>query len=235
MSITKLYLLNVPLENDYVNTLYFGSKKEQSSYFLTKLIRQYDNFTYQRKESIIRIPDHYDNLMNCNYVMYQNSRYSDKWFYAFITDLKYINDNRTDITIETDVIQTWFFDYTVKQSFVEREHVNNDKVGLHTIPENLECGEYIINRLTRDDKLKPSSDIVMGSTSVPSGEGDWTGGVYNGLYSGVRYYRYSKTNLTSALEYLADAGKIDAITSLFLAPEFLIPSAGGGIVSESTS
>lgn len=59
-----------------------------------------------------------------NYVMYQNSNYSDKWFYAFIVNMRYENDSTTYITIATDVWQTWQFDLTFKPSFVEREMIN---------------------------------------------------------------------------------------------------------------
>ena len=129
VNITEVRLLNVPLTNDYIHTLCFNTPAEQSSYFLSKTVtedgnqKRYTNFSYQRKDNIIRIPDHYDSLLNCNYVMYKNSAYSSKWFYAFITELTYIDDGRTDIKIETDVIQTWLFDYEVQASFIEREHL----------------------------------------------------------------------------------------------------------------
>lgn len=234
-NLTNVFLLNVPLENDYKNTLYFGSKAEQQSYFQSKVTQKgmFNNVTYQRKDNFIRIDRQFDEVLQFNYVMYQNTAYSNKWFYAFITDVKYVNDGRTDIYIETDVMQTWMFDYTVKQSFVEREHVKDDTIGVHTIPENLELGEYIINEHRKDDALYPSNKIIMGSTEVPSGEGEWTGGIYNGIYSGVRYYAYDKTGITQALKYLADNGKIDAVSSIFLAPEFLQPQNGGGPITES--
>lgn len=55
--------------------------------------------------------------------MYQNTHYSNKWFYAFILGMEYINDNTTRIQIATDVFQTWQFDVTYKSSFVEREMI----------------------------------------------------------------------------------------------------------------
>ena len=55
--------------------------------------------------------------------MYKNNNYTDKWFYAFITGMRYINDNLTEVSIVTDVFQTWQFDLIYKQSFVEREIV----------------------------------------------------------------------------------------------------------------
>lgn len=79
------------------------------------------DFSYIRKDDIIYFPDHIDNIINYNYVMYQNTNYSHKWFYAFITKMKYVNDGCTAIYIMTDVWQTWQFNLTWKQCFVERE------------------------------------------------------------------------------------------------------------------
>jgi hypothetical protein len=78
--------------------------------------------------------------------MYKNPDFKDKYYYAYITDIKFINPDMTEIKIKTDVFQTWQFDFIYKECFVEREHVNNDSVGLHTIPEGLETGEFIVNK-----------------------------------------------------------------------------------------
>lgn len=242
-NITKVYLLNVPLENDYANTLYFASASAQSSYFSGRLVKAYSDFTYQRKDNIIRVPEHFDNLIGCNYVMYQNAAHSNKWYYAFITNIEYINDGRSDIHIETDVMQTYAFDYEVKQSFVEREHVSDDTIGLHTQPENVELGEYVANNHIKDPNLKPSNKIVMGATVTPSGEGGYDsadiGGTYNGIYSGSKYYAYlaidGEGGLSNLLQDMTDGGAGEAVTSLFLCPEFLQKQEGGGPINESTT
>lgn len=144
-NITKVYLLSVPLEDDYKDTLYFANATAQHTYFAGQVVKSYTDFSYQRKDSVIRVPAQVDTIRNCNYVMYQNSAYSNKWFYAFINRMVYIDDGRTDIYISTDVIQTWMFDMHFKDSFIEREHVNDDTIGKHTIPEGLETGEYVCN------------------------------------------------------------------------------------------
>lgn len=121
---SNITLLKVPLELSNKNQLTFESKQAQFNYFnsLTKI--ELENATYQRKEGVIRFPELIDNLYEYNYVMYQNESYSDKWFYAFITNMRYLNDNVTEISITTDVFQTWQFDLEFKQSFVEREMIN---------------------------------------------------------------------------------------------------------------
>ena len=220
MSNTTVHLLNVPLENDYQHTLYFESKANQSSYFQTKIKKSYTDFSYQRKDSVIRVPGTYDDLLGCNYVMYQNPSYGDKWFYAFITKIDYMNDGRADVHIQTDVMQTWLFDYYVLSSFVEREHVDDDTVGLHTIEEGLELGDFICNGETElNDGDVGSLACVLASTANPNTGKDESGGVYNGIYSASKYYRYKTTaSLVTALSNLADKGKVESITGLFIAP-----------------
>lgn len=228
MAISKVYLLNVPLENDYKNSLYFATAAAQHTYFASRVVKSYTDFTYQRKDEIIRIPDIVDNIYHCNYVMYQNTAYSNKWFYAFITDMKYISDGRTDITIETDVIQTWLFDYTVKSSFVEREHVSDDTTGIHTVPENVEMGEYISNGFVRTNELEDYAYIMTASEPAPGDQAQNTFFIGGMAYPGAAYYYEAVAQLQAKIEsYEVD----DAVTSVYLVPRAIVsnkPSGGNG-------
>ena len=220
-NITKVYLLSVPLESDYKNTLYFANASSQQSYFQSKIVKSYTDFSYQRKDNIIRIPEIYDSICHCNYVMYQNSNYSNKWFYAFINKMEYINVERTDITIETDVIQTWLFDYTVKSSFVEREHVSDDSVGANTVPESLETGEYISCNLQPSQKFKldhTNCVIVIAVTELLQGFNYTT---FNAHIPMGLYYIAVKSDaaLKDIIKSYASNGKVDSISSVFIAPE----------------
>lgn len=229
-NISEVHLLNVPLENDYKHTLYFSSLTAQTNYFLGRKVANVDagsDFSYQRKDQIIRYPKDYDKLVGCNYVMYKNASYSNKWYYAFIKKMEYINDGMTALHIETDVIQTWMFDYTVKKSFVEREHCNDDTIGIHTVPEQLETGDYTINNKIKNNDIVEDYRIVVGATvditkaSLPN----VSGSEYNKVYSGIKYFVYNHDDLStlnSTLEDVADGGKSDAIQCIFLAPHNLI-------------
>ena len=159
---TNLRLIKNPLELSSSNQLTFNNIESQTNYFLNLPSINVDNFTYQRKDYTIRYGACIDDIITFNYVMYQNEAYSDKWFYAYITDMKWINDKMTEITIKTDVFQTWQFDMEFKTSFIEREHVNNDSIGLHTVPENLESGEYIVEDQSSSQFM--NAHAVIGAT-----------------------------------------------------------------------
>ena len=85
---TKIFILkDVPLDNTYQHTLFFSSKEAQISYFSGLVKYSYVNCTYQRvKRSACRVEINSENLYDCNYIMFQNTAFGDKWFYAFITD-----------------------------------------------------------------------------------------------------------------------------------------------------
>ena len=158
---TDVYLLKVPLEINDINQLTFSNATAQYNYFNALPKLSVDNFTYQRKDGTIRYGANFDTLLNYNYVMYRNDAYSNKWFYAFITGMEYLNDNCTAISIKTDVWQTWQFDLTYKPVLIDREHTNNDTVGANTLPEGLELGEMVCN-----------GDVTEFGVNI-AGVGDW--------------------------------------------------------------
>lgn len=121
---TNLYLLKCPLELSNKHQLTFSNKNQQFEYFSNLENLEIERISYQRKDSVIRYPAHIDSLLEYNYCMYQNDNYSNKWFYAFIVNMEYVNDSMTNIYIKTDVFQTWQFDLIYKQSFIEREMIN---------------------------------------------------------------------------------------------------------------
>lgn len=236
-NITKVYLLSVPLEDDYKDTLYFANATAQHDYFAGQVVKSYTDFSYQRKDNVIRVPAQVDTIRNCNYVMYQNTAYSNKWFYAFIESMVYVDDNRTDIFITTDVIQTWMFEMQFKDSFIEREHVNDDTFGLHTIPESLETGDYVCNDIVEQvygecNWSQPGMMVVIQVTTlrlekngtVVEATNPAPYNVVNGIPGGCYYigveFLQSELGLVNSLIGTYDSfGKSDAILSIFLCPK----------------
>ena len=145
---SDLILLKVPLEMDNNNQLTFANATAQYNYFNGLTKKTFDHYTYLRKDNVIKVGALVDDLYGYNYLMYRNTNYSNKWFYAFITNMEYVSDSVTALTIKTDSWQTWQFDLTFKKVLVEREHVSDDTIGKHTYPEDLELGELKANGST---------------------------------------------------------------------------------------
>ena len=118
-------LKNVPLDPTYDHTIYWSNidgddanhtraKANQSTYFSSKAKYSLDNQSYQRvKRGWIRVAILAENLYDCNYVMFQNTAFGSKWFYAFIKSVEYINNTVSEIEFEIDEMQTWWFDYQI--------------------------------------------------------------------------------------------------------------------------
>lgn len=150
----KIHLLhNIPLDNSYSDTLYFANGATQVAYFLAHTKYSRDDFTPIRLQNKIRYPMVADALWDCNYLMFQNTNYGNKWFYCFITDLNYIDSNMTEIGFQIDVMQTWMFNYTLGTCYIEREHTETDAVGDHCLIEPINPGQYILEQSLTDTDL----------------------------------------------------------------------------------
>ena len=134
---------DVPFNNDYKHTIWFTDASAQLTYFNSKVAYSFTDFTYVRKERVVRVPVCADDIYNCNYCMFQNAGFGNKWFFGFITNIEYANNDVSMLTIEIDYLQTWLLDFHFNTSFVEREHVADDTFGLHTVDENLPLGGFV--------------------------------------------------------------------------------------------
>lgn len=151
---TIKFLQHVPLDKTYENTIYFETLNAQYNYFNSKVkpdINVAGKITtfslnhqmYSRQGEKLRVKICADYLYNTNYIMFQNTSYSGKWFYAFVKSVKYINNEVSEVDYEIDVMQTWFFDYQLEMCFVEREHSSDDNLFEHFVDENIDYGnEY---------------------------------------------------------------------------------------------
>ena len=235
---TNVKLLKLPLELDNENQLTFSSVSAQYNYFNSLPSLAANNFTYQRKDGVIRFPGCIDDLLQYNYVMYQNSAFGNKWFYAYIDKMTFVSPEMTDISIRTDAFQTWQFDITFLESFVEREHVSDDTPGLHTVPEGLEFGEAIVeNAVTVLDVLNAtdhggsSSDVVCCVVGVTDLPGELQNDpldpnppaaptrIYNGIVQGLQFYAFKNaSDLEDFILMYNRAGKNESIAAMFMCP-----------------
>lgn len=172
---TIILLSGVPLDNTYTDTFYFATKALQESHFLSA--GQYTRHTFQQqtyqrvKKGVARVDSPADDIYNCNYMLFQNTAYGNKWFYAFITDLEYVNDNTTDVFFELDVMQTYLFDYELEQCYVERETPVRDDFGANIQAEPVQTGDIICHSMDR-----PSASLALQAMSIVIARADTTTG-----------------------------------------------------------
>lgn len=225
---TNVRLLhNVPLENTYDHTLYFADRTSQYNYFANLTKKNCVNYTYQRvNKGRLRVEGKADNYYDCNYMMFQNTSFGDKWFYAFINSVEYVNNETTEIEFEIDVMQTWLFEADVQECFIERQHSRSDGIGENIVPETLECGEYIFNDY--DVLLRTSGGMDMSRMVVCIAltfvtEGKTNGAVYNGVYGGSELYVYDIDDVEGINDFISDYIHVpDSIVSMYMFPKIFI-------------
>lgn len=221
-------LENVPFDSTYSDTILFTSVAEQTNFMQGKAKYSFNNFTYQRVNSSVaapriaysvRVPRVADDLYNCNYLMFQNSNYGSKWFYAFIKQVNYINPNNTEIIYEIDHWQTWGLNINILPCIVEREHSLTDEPFENLTPEPLDIPYYIQegNEWTTSRSIYYIVVLATYSTKLPDvfHKADNYGYAYSGLWI---YYKPMnlKDEVTNLIKQMDELGIGDSIVSIFM-------------------
>ena len=244
---------NVNLEPSYTNTIYFISQGSQITYFSDPNIRKYriggsaelgvtyPPLSYQRaNRNRIRVKLKYENLIDCNYLCFKNTSFENKWFYAFITAIEYINNNCTEIEYQLDVMQTWMFDYTLNPCFVEREHSETDIRGENILPEPIRFSEYRTGNLYTSGLFSDYWCIVIAcsadidnlvTTLVPAK------GVYScGIYNNINYYvvpvtqnvETTRDSIQALLDGLRVMNRENTVINMYMCPHKFVPKTTVG-------
>lgn len=150
---TNIWLYSgIDMDPEYRNTAFFFNTEFQWNWFNTKanLIKEFDRHSYQRwNAGSIRVAYPVDELISVNYMVFENASHSDKKFYAFVRNVQYVNERTTQIDYELDVMQTYMFDFILKECIVEREHTLTDEIGEHVQAEPVEIGRMVVNNITK--------------------------------------------------------------------------------------
>ena len=180
----------------------------------------------------------YGVAITANYIAYQNPNYSNKWFFGFIDSVEYISDGCTRINFTIDELSTWRDYWDIKTCFTIREHVNDDTVGLNTVPENIEIGDYEIVDLRYSSLYesqvegRPDFSIIFCVTKIPSRGGNYATaeitdnrvagsiGYIGGVYSSLSFFAVKTpedANIVLKLYEQSDA-TTDAIKNIYIVP-----------------
>lgn len=219
----------VPLDNTYEHTVLFSDVSAQNNYFhgnINILSKRINRNTYFRIErGVMRVEATAKELYNCNYLAFQNSSFAEKWFYAFVTNVEYVNNSTVDVSFELDVMQTYMFDYTPKESFVLREHVVDDTVGANLLSEPVEIGELTASSIVQSSHFGTSS-LLLGHAFYESGQ-TTTGGIFHNLPTGLNYGVFPIStstigDLKNFLKAVNDVDKQSSVVSMTVVPSAFI-------------
>lgn len=216
----------VPIESDYRHTLYFDSVAAQNNYFFSKAFKQFHNVSYQReRRNYITLEIPATQVYACNYLMFKNTSYGEKWFFAFVDSVEYVNDNVTEIHYELDMMQTWMFEYTLMQCMVEREHSVTDKIFENTKPENIGYGELMCgvsqNLLSSHGLLGEYACVI---TSKPYSSGDVPIKLYS-QFCPVYGYIGRAEDMNTIVQEFVSTGWQDAVLSVTVGNKLMAKGA----------
>lgn len=132
-----------------VDTPFFSSKEEQSEYFSSKLIKSLSTSYYPPYyRNTIKFAS--DDLTLNTKVNYLSLNSAERTYYYFITSAMYVSEGILEITIDMDVIQTYYFDIHIKHCCIERKFINRyTEAGYYNrsyIRENVSQGHYLLGK-----------------------------------------------------------------------------------------
>lgn len=227
------------LSPNYDDTFYFSSTSAKDTYFdgLTKIATAL-NCTYTRENrGYVRVQIPMSTLIYAQYMRFKNASFENKWFYAFVKSVNYVNNETSEVEFHIDYLMSWMGTFSLGNCLVEREHPISDAVGAHLMDEGLSVGDYVIMQMEQITDYAPtlvistSSDVIAPETpgGDPTIEKVETTNYYGWMVSGVKYKYFALNNNTAVtdigdyLDALIKDNKQDAIVSLRIVPWFCRP------------
>lgn len=218
----------VCFEPNYSDTILWANSSAQLSYMVARTKARFENITpFRIMDGTLLVPGPADDYMDCNYIAFTNTDFgTGKWWFAFITQVDFVDMYTSRIHYDIDVIQTFMFDIDLGNgTFAERYHAVNDAIGNNLIPENLELGDYIINDQEQTDQFDNYS-IVVAATIDKYGNNS-SGGYYGGIYSGLTYNVFdSASDVNGFIDKMTTANKADSIVAIFMMPSSFVSNKG---------
>ncbi len=209
---SSLRLLNVRMDSELRNTLWFPDRNTQTNWFLSQTdFISFTDYSYVKKDNTIVLACREEDIWRFNYVMYQNTNFSNKWFYAFIVKREWASDYSTRIYLKTDPIQTWMFDWSLMTSFIERQHSTTDTPGDNIIPEPI-GGSQTIYQTSGTVDCTPDW-IAVFATSTSGGE-PTTGSKIGGMFSGAQNVFLDQVLPTTLLNNYVKQGMATAVSRI---------------------
>lgn len=224
-----IFIKNCPLASNLEHTILFESAGAQQAYFAGLSSQTVERYSFQRATlGVVRVGIPWNDCIGFNYMAFQNHAHGDKWFYAFITNYEYVNEGMTAVFFQLDVLQTYMFEWTLGECFVERWTTPTDKVGEYLLPEGLETGEPIIHSTSANYF---GFVWLIGSTANLKESGFPDVPLNASVYDNhaMSYQIYACTGISfvnNILSALVEAGKISAVQFLYPFPKPFVTLVG---------
>ena len=226
------------LSPNYENSLYFASTNAKDSYFsgLTKIATVTAQSYTRTGRGVLKVQLPMSTMVRCGYLRFRNVSFENKWFYAFILGVDYVNNITTEVRFEIDVLTTWMGTFSLGQCFIERQHTLGDAIGANICDEGLDTGEYITEYRGSTGILSGNWAICIFTAQTPAGVSA-DGGLYCGVYSGCEMRIHPTTpqgviDANNDLKEITENAGADSIACILMLP---YSYAAAAIVAGGTS
>ena len=232
-------LTGIHLDKGYQNTAYFTSITDQYNFFNTHTAHTLSSMYYQRRDrDYIRIGIPYAQCYDVNYMMFRNTQFENKWWYAFVDSVTYINDNVTELHYTIDVIQSWVTAIILEDCYVERQHSTTDAIGDNIVAETFNPQEYIFNDMKRLEYADPiySTQLAIIVAVADIDSAPVQGSSQGGVYSGATLTAFAAEDISGIDAFMSTyKARPDAIVGLYSTPLSSIPAPRPGWDSQTSS
>ena len=162
-------LCNIPfLSTDYSDVVDFSNKNQRDSFFEGYVGKRLEgNIKTDGERTYLNINVSCETLINYDYCFFKDNNMKP-WYY-FITNIEKVTNNNSNIHLQLDVWSTYYFDFNIMESFVDRCHVprwNGDTPTANNEEEGLFYGE--IKQLSKTKLYDLKKSLII-TSSTPMG------------------------------------------------------------------
>lgn len=222
------FFADLGLDAGYENTLYFASTSAKDTYFngVQKIATATAQSYTRANRGTLKVQFPMSTMYRVGYMRFKNTSFENKWFYAFVTGVDYINNITTEVRFELDVMMTWMGEFTLGECFIERQHTLSDAIGANIADEKLDTGEYIVQMYSQTNLFNQYAIYIFQTEDAEGGvAGVFYGGIYSGLYM---YYTETAEGANTHIQSMIEANKGDSIVMIqMLPPHFVQDNVAG--------
>lgn len=208
------------------NQPFFYSEADKLAWYQTHNTKQFTSYSYQRENrQYIRVEAKAAEMRKYDMMCFRNDP-ADRWIFCRVVEVEFINPNTTQVTFETDSLQTFIDVCVFEDCWVEREMQVDDWDGDYPsfnnlMPEGLEVGpmqESLLANPTLDIMQSGLSVVVLSAYDINAEPN------YNVITDGNLIYGintlilYSAADVNALLTIYEKKGKLDGIVGMWLVP-----------------
>ena len=222
---------DINVDREYINVLSYNNTNMLTLLRSSgHLIKEANNYSFLRPTNTIFVNFTYSECLQANYIAFQNPDYSNKWFFAWIDEVIYKSNENCELKFTIDAWSTWYGSWSPKKCFINRQHVTDDTVGLHTLDENLNVGQLICDYEKTSNKIGSESYFyfVIACNYDPTNNTRYSGiGIYADYPQGSMWFAWlvNRSNYSTTVndisQWIHDVtvdGHAGDITAMFALP-----------------